>query len=290
MPNKMTPKAINSDKSLGLPLYDVKKIYIDPEFNHRGAIYTPDVVELALDLARNGLLEPIIIRKRDETTPPEYDYVVVAGHRRLTAYLHNDADEIPAILRVYTDQLDARADCIRENVHRADLNLMMKANAIKPFVEAGWIRRNIAEELTLTEGTVQILTYALNLPEPIQELLAKGELLQADIRPLYKHRNDPDAMFDMARQIKTKRKLGQKVDNIKPTNRKDVKKAATIRKRSPGEIDEMIKLLGLTIGYGLTTRMLAWANGNVKDGEVYEDLRVACEAKGADVRLIPEVV
>src|SRR3990172_2037191 len=84
----------------------IKKIFSDPLFNCRGAIAPIDVVELARDIERNGLLQPIVVIPYLNTASnyKVYEFKVILGHRRLKAHEVLKLETIKCIVKTEVDE------------------------------------------------------------------------------------------------------------------------------------------------------------------------------------------
>lgn len=87
----------------------------DPKVAMRSEIELTTLQELADDIRRNGLIEPIIVR------PVGGRFEVVAGHRRTTACKLTGMTKIACIVRELDEQ-QAIAVKVSENFHRADVD------------------------------------------------------------------------------------------------------------------------------------------------------------------------
>lgn len=253
------------------------EIYSDDEFNCRGAIAPIDVVPLAKSIDSIGLQQPITVQPW--TAVPGKKYRILSGHRRFQAFrlLKPDRVTIPAIVnRNELSDLEARKLNFEENLQRKDLNILQEAQALKPFIRAGWKPDEIAEELNQPKGWIQIRITLLKLPEEIQQLAASGLFTQEQIRQLgqIKSRN---GQFEAVKRIKDAKLSGQKkrVD-VKPKQKNSLAK----KRRETPEIVEMIENVSAVIGYGFYTRCLAWAAGTVSDFELARDLRDEAVKRG----------
>jgi ParB family chromosome partitioning protein len=276
-PSDMTPEAMASDASMKVQLYDVNKIYADPNFNCRGDITATSVVDLAKSIREDGLQEPIVIMPRRKDTPIGFDYVVVAGHRRHKAYLVNRQDKIPAILRDNLSEFQARTLNAVENLQRQNLNMLQEANAIRAYVDAGWGRQDIAKVLKLTDGWVQVRTMILRLPPEIQEAIGSGYFTQSQVRELYGIK-DLDKQMQAAKRIKEAKQRGEAIKaeiKLSQERRPNQKK---IRKKP--EIFLMQEDIARMLGNGLATRCLAWAAGQIDDIDLHNTIREECDKRG----------
>ena len=84
--------------------------------------------ELADSIKRYGVIQPIIVTKRDDY------YQIVAGERRWRASKKAGLDVIPAIVRDNDNQRNQEIALI-ENIQREDLNPIEKARGIKVLMD-----------------------------------------------------------------------------------------------------------------------------------------------------------
>ena len=96
--------------------------------------------ELAESMRAYGLLQPVVLRARDNGR-----YEIVAGHRRVAAARELGWTEIPAILRRADDD-EAFLLTVIENLQRSDLSAREEAAALEVLVrERGWSTRQVAD-------------------------------------------------------------------------------------------------------------------------------------------------
>src|SRR5688500_7487781 len=99
----LSEQALNADSNYQKENILMKEIYADKSWNSRGQILASDVIDLAKDVARRGLIKPITLRPLWENEIIQqrqgFKFFLVAGYRRYTAYRVNNAEYIPAIVR-----------------------------------------------------------------------------------------------------------------------------------------------------------------------------------------------
>ena len=133
---------------------------------------------LADDIARRGVLQPILVRPPLEAGGR---YRLVAGERRWRAAGMAGKVRIPARVRVLNDQ-EARGAQLVENVMRAALSDIEKGQALRSLYElrkeenrkTTW--EDVAEEVGLARSRINELFQLAQLPEPIANLIASGRL------------------------------------------------------------------------------------------------------------------
>lgn len=281
----------------------VASVYIDHEFNCRGWFSPTTCIELAKDVARRGLQQPIVVRSLrvedllDRKLPHEQDQItkgfthkLIAGHRRLTAYKINDAEVIPAIVRPNTlTNFEERDINATENLHRKDLSFYQEANAIHHYWIAGWTRQDIADQINKSAGWVQLRVSLLEMPVEIHELANQGYVLATDMTELRKI-HDPIAQLKAAGFIRDQRRKGQKgLSVLGHMKRKD--KPSTKKHRKKTELQEIQEIMQavqssfdpektlclsdlVTIqGNSITTRILAWAAGEITARDVHAAIK-----------------
>ena len=301
---KMSPEALQNDRELGLPLLPVTKIYLDHEFNCRGQFSAHECIELAQDIGHRGLQQPITVRgiRRErkgpiEADPPniqaEYDYVALAGHRRLTAYRINTAETIPAIVKdAYIDDFQAHDLNAIENLQRKELNLLQEANSIRHYWMAGWSETDCGQRISKSRGWVQTRYQLLCMPEDVQEAAAQGYIRVGDVRDLYTYRDNLEMLRKKANVIKEFRQSGKKDTSVLKRVVKKPDKATDRRHRKREQMlelqakiqeafdgydisDTAIMADDLVSKYGnnLATRVLAWAAGEISSREVHQSIK-----------------
>jgi ParB/RepB/Spo0J family partition protein len=82
--------------------------------------------EMADSIRSQGVLQPIVVR---EIAGSLYRYEIVFGHRRYRGSIRADLEEIPAIVRVMTDEQADQAR-LHENLEREDVHFIEEAEAM----------------------------------------------------------------------------------------------------------------------------------------------------------------
>lgn len=286
--SKLSEDAVKNDQEIGLPLIEVEKIYLDAEFNCRGAFRPMDCLELARDVARHGLQQPVVVRPLRSDDNEEvhllskgFTHKMIAGHRRVTAYKINEHPVIPAILKDKDiDDFTAKDINAVENLQRTELNLQQECNAIRHYWIADWSREEIGERIGKSPGWVQIRVMLLAMPQVIQDAAGQGYIKGTDIRELHKYKN-PAEQLKAAGILRDRRKYDKSAKGITRLIKKR-EKASTKKMRGKVEIFEMMEHLRDTFsgantdeieiplediispeGNSIATRSLAWAAGEI---------------------------
>jgi ParB family chromosome partitioning protein len=166
--------------------------------------------DLAASIKQYGVLEPIIVR------PVNAHYEVVVGERRYRAAQQAGLDEVPVIVRDYSDDEVMEINLV-ENVQREDLSAVEKAKLCQelrtryPDKYVGW--DIIATRIGVEVDTVRAWVRTLNLPEEIQDRIAPRELKRVpegkiDYRTaldIAEKIKDPERQVEVATQLAEER-------------------------------------------------------------------------------------
>ena len=140
--------------------------------------YDESIKGLAESIKRNGLLQPVTVRKNGDK------YELIAGERRYRASLLNGAKDIEAIIMESSDEQSAKLALI-ENLQREDLNAIEQAMAMKRIMESEDLTQNeLAERLGYKQSTVANKLRLLKLPEYIKKAISAGTITERHARAL----------------------------------------------------------------------------------------------------------
>jgi ParB/RepB/Spo0J family partition protein len=263
---------------------DVNKIYSDGEFNCRGSILPMDIVDLVQDIERNGLQFPIAVQPRQDVTtelPEGFDFRIIAGHRRFAAFQLMKKAEIPAMVKVGLSEVQARLVNLGENLKRKALNILQEAISIKRLRDLGLNRRQVSEELGVSVSWVQVRFNLLDLPDEVQQEAAAGILNQYQVKEIFSLPTT-EQQFEAVKKIKDAKLRGERGVSVGKTPLTDPNKK---KRHAKNVVQEMMTHMGQTIGFGLHTRALAWANGEISSTELFLDIAAYAKEKGVDYEI-----
>ena len=118
-----------------IPLKEITR----PENNTRRSIDRKRITELAKSIKRHGVLQPILLREIKPAEAGQAKYQIIAGERRYLASEEAGLKEIPALVKVMSDE-EALTAQIVENLQREELHPLDEA--------AGFLR--LKDEMKLT--------------------------------------------------------------------------------------------------------------------------------------------
>jgi ParB/RepB/Spo0J family partition protein len=135
--------------------------------------------ELADSIRIHGILQPLLARPLPAARcswPPEVQYEVVAGERRLRAAIIAMVDEIPLIVREL-DDIEVRKIQLIENLQREDLNALEEAESYRAILDEHLINADqLAEQVGKSRSYIYGRLRLCVLTTKCRESLEKGEL------------------------------------------------------------------------------------------------------------------
>ena len=156
----------------------VEEIALNPD-QPRSKIPEDTIKDLSGSIAVQGVVQPIVVRPRDEG-----GYWLVAGERRLRATRLAGIDRIPAVVRALSAR-DALAVALVENVQREDLNAIDEARAIRRLVEEfGLTHHEVGAALGRSRVAITNLLRLLQLDADVQEMVIDARLEAGHARAL----------------------------------------------------------------------------------------------------------
>lgn len=133
---------------------------------------------LKASIAKEGILQPILVRKADE------GYELVAGERRLRAALDLGLEKIPALLVTVPDDRLLEVALI-ENIQRENLNPIELGTAYRQLIELRkCTQETLAEAIGLSRPLVANTLRLLELPEDMQGALVRGHITMGHAKVL----------------------------------------------------------------------------------------------------------
>lgn len=177
--------------------------------------------ELAESIRENGLLQPIIVVKKQDNV-----YELIAGERRLSAFKVLGEKHIPAIIEMIDEQKSAVLALV-ENVQRVDLNFFEQAYAINKLVkEYGISQKEIAIKLGKQQSTVANKLRLLKLSLKVKQLIIENSLTERHARALLKMEEDEQRLACLSYVIKHKLNVEQTENYIQNLLMKEQPKSA----------------------------------------------------------------
>lgn len=187
--------AVEGTGSGGPELIKIGKIRANPEQPRR--TFDPVTLEeLADSIRRHGIIQPILVEKTSDG-----DFMIVAGERRFRAATIAGLNEIPVIVRSFTQEKRLEIAII-ENIQREDLNPIEEAQGYRSLMELTRLtQEEVAERVGKNRSTVANALRLLKLPADILDALKKGEITPGHARAILSLVNPADQRILFGRII-----------------------------------------------------------------------------------------
>lgn len=226
--NIQSNQSVPNNKNL--LLIPIEKIFRD-ENQPRKGFDSEKLKELSQSIKKNGLIQPIILRIRDNDS-----FTIVAGERRWRAAQLVELKNIPSLL--LPEDLDNDEIALIENIQREDLKISEEARAYQRLIEKNnYTHEELSKIVGKSRSHITNLLRILSLDEYFFNLLNNQIISMGHARALIgKSVNDFDE---------------QTLDKISKgkVSVRDLEGAKLVKKRSDVNIFQEEKYLSDTIGF-----------------------------------------
>lgn len=169
----------NTQEEINVSLIPIENIQANKQ-NPRSIFSEEELIDLSNSIKEKGIVQPIIVRKRDNDS----SYEVIAGERRWRAAQIAQLDKIPAIIKSLSDD-DALEIAIIENVQRSNLNPIDEASGYKRLIDIyNYTQEDLANVIGKSRSYIANILRLTNLPLKVQEYLSSGQLTIGHARAL----------------------------------------------------------------------------------------------------------
>lgn len=212
--------------------------------------------ELAMSISSVGVVQPVIVRKADD------GYELIAGERRWRAAQKAGYTVIPAIVREASD-VESLELALVENVVRQQLNPVEEAYALKVLLEdLGVTQENLAARVGKSRSAIANKIRLLELPGPIQEALADGQLTEGHGRALLGLTSRGDQLRLARRVVDKGFSVRQVEEEVRRLNEGKRPSAADQVSALPAEVVDECKQLFMDL-LGVVPRLRRHTRGGV---------------------------
>ena len=137
------------------------------------------LAELADSIKKNGLIQPIVVRKHG------IGYEIIAGERRYQASKRAGLERVPVIVKDVDDAEMYRLALI-ENIQRDDLNPIEEAKGYKTLIAMNGVKSlgDLSELVSKSRSSISNIIRLLKLPEEVQDMVSDGRLTYATARAI----------------------------------------------------------------------------------------------------------
>lgn len=152
---------------------------VEPNFEQpRKKFDEIELQELSKSILEHGIIQPLIVREK------EGKYEIVAGERRYRAARLSNINEIPIIIKTFSEQQTLEVALV-ENIQREDLNPMELASAYSLLMDRFDLsQEQVADKVGKSRPSVANIMRLLKLNPYVQEKLREGEITFGHARAL----------------------------------------------------------------------------------------------------------
>ena len=202
------------EKKDGEVVQTLKITEVEPNRNQPRKQFDEEALEeLSESIKRYGLIQPIIVTKKDGY------YQIVAGERRWRASKRAGLTAIQAIVRD-DDEKKNKEIALIENIQREDLNAVEKATGMKLLMdEYDLTQAQLAEIVGKSRSGVANTLRILNLDERVLELAKQGKLTEGHCRALLAYEDGDKQLAEAIKLIekgRSVRDIERKTQRNKP--------------------------------------------------------------------------
>ena len=174
----ISPGAADVRPGERVELLDVADIHLNP-YQPRSHIDAEALESLAHSIAKQGVIQPIVVRPREEG-----GYWLVAGERRLRATKNARIARVPAVVRDLNDR-ESLAIALVENLQREDLNAIDEARSVARLIgEFNLTHQDAADALGRSRAAVSNALRLLDLNDAVRTMVVERRLEMGHARAL----------------------------------------------------------------------------------------------------------
>ena len=150
--------------------------------------------ELADSIKQYGIIEPIVVQKRDN------HYEIIAGERRWRAARIAGLKEVPVVIKEYSEN-EVFTIALIENIQREDLNPIEEAVAYQKLIQELKLKQDeVAEKVSKSRTAITNSMRLLKLDQRVQQMLIDEMITEGHGRALLPI-SDAEEQFNLAMKI-----------------------------------------------------------------------------------------
>ncbi|EAK9939593.1 ParB/RepB/Spo0J family partition protein [Campylobacter lari] len=236
------------EKELGSNEGRIEEIDIDlispNPYQPRKNFDTQALEELAGSIKEYGLIQPVVVFKKDE-----FNYILIAGERRFRACKLLEKEQIKAVV-LNVDDIKLRELALIENIQRENLNPIELAHSYKELLEIHDItQEKLADLIHKSRPQIANTLRLLNLNEQTQNLIIEGKISQGHAKVLVGLEKEEEKMIvdTIIGQKLNVRDTEKLIKNFKNTNQLEKNTTSNKQYQSIINLKEKIESLGLKV-------------------------------------------
>ena len=164
--------------------------------------------ELALSIKEYGILNPILVRKKDNL------YEIIAGERRYRAAKLLELSEVPVIIRDDITEEKIPEIALIENLQRENITAIEEAKSYQEILsKSNLTEEKLSEMIGKSQSFISNKLRLLNLPDNIQDALINKKISERHARSLLKVK-DINKQNELLERIIKEKLTVKELDNI----------------------------------------------------------------------------
>lgn len=213
---------VDRDQIRMIPL---ERIYANE--NQPRKVFDPGALDdLATSIRQHGMIQPILVAKKTK------GYMIIVGERRWRAAQQLQLEQIPCIIKEYTDR-ELYEVALIENLQRENLSVVEEANAYQYLMDEYMLNHDqLGEALGKSRSYVANTIRLLQLTPPVMELVKQGKLSGSQGRALLGVSDEGQQLKLARRVVDSKLNVRQVEEMVREERKKQTRKPAP-RKRDP---------------------------------------------------------
>ena len=217
--------------------------------------------ELANSIKEHGVFQPIIIKKSIK------GYEIIAGERRVKATKMAGLEEIPAIIRDFSDT-EMMEIALLENLQRENLNAIEEATAYRKLIETlNLTQEELAKRLGKSRSHKTNMLGLLTLPDEVQKSLGNKEISMGHARIISKLENK-EQQINLAKKVSDDELSVRQLEELTKSNERFIRTHEISKKSRPSSTDyeyiqeELCEKLGTKVRITSNKIEISFVNGN----------------------------
>ena len=213
-------------------------------FQPRKNFNEEEIKGLAESIKNQGLLQPIIVRKKGDY------FEIISGERRFRAFQYLKRNSVPSIIKQNVSDREMIELALIENIQREELNEIEKAVAYQKLIlEYGYTHEQLSEHVGKSRAVISNSLRLLNLPEEIQLMVRNNQISMGHARALLSLK-DNDINFVAQRIIEEQLSVRdiEKMNSSMKINRKRKQGAKQQNYKEDPDLNDIVNRLQYKFG------------------------------------------
>jgi ParB family transcriptional regulator, chromosome partitioning protein len=239
-------------------LVDANSIRPNP-FQPRREFNNEELAGLAESISQQGLLQAIILRKKQE------GYEIISGERRFRALKILGQDKIPSIIKPKITDREMMEIALVENIQREDLNDIEQAHAFQRLLQdCNLSHEELSKRVGKSRSAITNTLRLLKLPQDIQQRVINNEISMGHARALLAIENPKQLSEMVARIVSQKLSVRDIEDSVQKMREKKQGRSTTVKRRGNFEKDPAVMAVIEKLQYKFGTKINVYQKNDAK--------------------------